>query len=139
MRVTPVRLSALMFSALLFLTACGSTSTPDLKLIMILHCGADSDACTVEDDNACSGRGRWGQFRDSNDIVVNDNADKLVTRHEIEMGTFDSTSNTCTFSEDISMKSSTRYRIYIDDLGPFDVLKSTLEDQKWNHVLEFNN
>lgn len=129
----------MLFAAATLLAACSSTSTPDLKLIFILHCGSDNDACSVEADNLCEGRGRWDQFRDHNEIVVNDNSDKLIKRQDLEMGTFDEGANTCTFSETIGIKSTSRYRIYVDDRGPFDVLKSTLEDQNWTLVLEFNN
>lgn len=129
----------MLFTTLALMTACSSTSTPDLKLIMILHCGTDNDACSIEADNSCEGRGRWNQFRDHNEIVVNDTSDKLMKRQDLEMGTFDDVNGTCMFSETISMKSTSRYRIYIDDRGPFDVMKSTLEDQNWTLVLEFNH
>lgn len=136
-----VKISALVKIVMLasLLVACSSTSTPDLKLIMMLHCGEDNDACSIQEDNLCEGRGRWNQFRDHNEVIVNDNSDKLIKRQDLGMGTFDDINGTCMFSETISMKSSSRYRIYIDDHGPFDVLKSTLEDQNWTLVLNFND
>lgn len=138
MEVRKIAFVALLMLAPL-LVACSSTSTPDMKLIMILHCGADNATCSIEEDNLCEGRGRWDQFRDHNEIVVNDNGDKLIKRQDLAMGTFDDVNGTCMFSETIAMKSSSRYRIYIDDRGPFDVMKSTLEDQNWTLILEFNN
>lgn len=127
-----------LMAALLMLSACSNTSTPDLNLIMILHCGDNNDACDVEDDNTCEGRGTWGALQDSNEVRVHDNSDKLIKRQHMKMGTFDSDAGTCTFNETINIKSTSRYRIYVDKRGPFDILKSTLEDQEWTAVLEFN-
>lgn len=133
------KLLTTIFASALVLAACSSTSVSDLKLIMILLCGSDDDACSIEEDNACEGHGRWDDFRDHNEIAVYDNSDKLMERHDLAMGTFDPSNNTCTFSETINVKSTARYRIFIDKRGPFDITKSTLENQNWTAVLEFNN
>lgn len=134
------------FLSTLFLTltlvvfsACSSTSTPDLKLVMILYCGGDGDSCNVEADDSCVGRGRWNDFRQDADIVINDTGGKLVKRHEMEAGTYDNILGTCTFSETIAMKASSRYEITVGDHGPFYITKSDLEKQNWAAVLEFNN
>lgn len=129
----------MLFATAMLLAACSSTSTPDLKLIMILHCGTNNDSCNVTDDKECSGRGRFSDFREDADVIINDNGNNLVKRHEIGPGTFDENSGTCTFSDEIATKSSSRYRIYVEDAwGPFDFLKSELGNQNWSVVLEFN-
>lgn len=133
------KILAIVFTSVLLLAACSSNSTPDLALTIILHCGSDNDACSIEEETACEGRGRWDDFRDHNEIVVNDNANKLMARHDLSMGTYDASANTCTFSETIDIKSSARYRILIAERGPFDITKTTLEEQNWSAVLEFNN
>lgn len=125
--------------SLFAMTGCGSTSTPDLKLIAILYCGDDQGACDVSDDNSCRGSGRWNPLREDADIQIADNGNKVFEKHEMGPGNYDSATSTCTFSEDITMKSSARYRITIGDLGPFDITKTTLENQKWIATLEFNN
>lgn len=96
----------MLFATVVLLAACSSTSTPDLKLIMILHCGSDNDACTMLDDDTCRGRGRFSNFREDADVVINDNGGKLMTPHEIGAGTYDEINGTCTFSDDIATKSS---------------------------------
>lgn len=131
-------LSIIFALSLAFLSACGSTSTPDLKLILILACGENTDQCNISENDECEGRGRWNDLRDHEEIRIEDNGGTMFRRHDLQMGNYDEASNTCTFSEDIAMKSSARYHIYIGELGPFDITKTTLENQNWVATLEFN-
>lgn len=127
----------LLIATLTLLAACSSTSTPDLNVILILHCG--SDDCEIHDDNRCEGRGRWNDFSNHGDIVVTDNMGDLIKREEMELGNYDDVNNTCMFSEMIDITSSASYGISVGDHRGTKVMKSTLEDQNWRQVLVFND
>lgn len=133
-----VKLLTLLVSVAM-LAACSSTSTPDLTLIMILYCGDDGNACRMHDDNQCAGRGRFNDLGDDRDIVIENDSGKQLSKHEMDYGQFDDVNNTCMFSETISMQSTSRYNIFIGDFGPYQIMKSALEDQNWTAVWEFNN
>lgn len=128
-----------LIATLMLMVACSNTSTPDLTLILILYCGDDGGACRMEDDNQCEGRGTWNDFRENSDIRVATNMGEVFKRQDLQLGNFDEGNNTCTFSEDINMKSSVAYQITIGNRKPIKIMKNDLENQNWKQVLVFND
>ena len=135
MRLTFVLMLAM---SVVVLSACGSTSTPDLNVTILLHCGSDNDDCSIDGD-VCRGSGRFNDLRSGMEVRIERMNGDLVDRAEADDGVLNAANNTCTFTTTHGMKSSAGYQIYAGDRGPFTVTKTTLENSNWAVTYEFNN